>query len=194
MMQQCLAAALAVSPDEPIVAEAALIRRAAAGELAAYEQLYRSHAARVHGLLLRLSGFDVARAEDWTQDCFIRAWQQLGEFRQQCRFGTWLHRLAVNVALMALRAERAAPLEFVDDAALPEVADVEFCAAERDQLERAIAALPPRARAVFVLHDVEGWPHRDIGRALGMAAGTSKAQLHRARAALRQTITQGVRR
>ncbi|HET8898271.1 MAG TPA: sigma-70 family RNA polymerase sigma factor [Rhodanobacteraceae bacterium] len=168
-----------------------LVRAAARGDLAAFEALYRRHVGRVHGVLLRLAGYDHARAEDWTQDAFVRAWHKLGEFRHQSQFGTWLHRLAVNTALMALRARRAEPVDFVHDDSLPEAASEPFCAAEREELEHAIAALPARARAVLVLHDIEGWQHQEIGRELDMAVGTSKAQLHRARKLLRQTLAAG---
>lgn len=164
------------------------VRAAAAGDRAAFHRLYRQHAGRIYGCVLRLAGYDHARAEDLTQDAFVRAWQKLGEFRFDSAFGSWLYRLAVNVALMDLRARRAQPVAFVQDDMLPEPAHTPFCAIERDQLERAIAALPPRARAVLVLHDVEGWKHEDIAVELTMAVGTSKAQLHRARRQLRAAL------
>lgn len=161
------------------------VRAAAEGDRNAFQRLYRRHVERIHGAVLRLAGYDHARAEDLTQDAFVRAWQKLGEFRHESAFGTWLYRLAVNVALMDLRSRNAHPVGFVDEASLPEPADTPFCAAERDELERGIANLPPRARAVLVLHDIEGWRHEDISQELDMAVGTSKAQLHRARALLR---------
>ncbi|HET6430780.1 RNA polymerase sigma factor [Dyella sp.] len=164
------------------------VRDAVAGDRAAFQRLYRRHVDRVHGAVLRLAGYDHARAEDLTQDAFVRAWQKLAEFRHESAFGTWLYRLAVNVALMDIRARKAAPVGYMDENALPEQADTPFCAAEREELERAIGALPPRARAVLVLHDIEGWKHEDISRELDMAVGTSKAQLHRARALLRKLL------
>jgi RNA polymerase sigma-70 factor (ECF subfamily) len=163
-------------------------RAAADGDRAAFQRLYRRHVDRVHGAVLRLAGYDHARAEDLTQDAFVRAWQKLPEFRHEAAFGTWLYRLAVNVALMDIRSRSANPVGFVDDESLPEHGDTPFCAAEREELERAVARLPPRARAVLVLHDIEGWKHEDISRELDMAVGTSKAQLHRARALLRKLL------
>ncbi|WP_026107227.1 RNA polymerase sigma factor [Dyella ginsengisoli] len=164
------------------------VRAAASGDRVAFQRLYRRHVDRVYGALLRLAGYDHARAEDLTQDAFVRAWQKLAEFRHESAFGTWLYRLAVNVALMDIRSRGANPVGFVDEDSLPEQGDTPFCAAERDELERAIGKLPPRARAVLVLHDIEGWKHEDISRDLDMAVGTSKAQLHRARALLRKLL------
>jgi RNA polymerase sigma-70 factor (ECF subfamily) len=164
------------------------VRAAAGGDRHAFQRLYRLHADRVYGALLRLAGYDHARAEDLTQEAFLRAWQKLGEFRYESAFGTWLYRLAVNLALMDIRARGANPVGFVDDDSLPEYGETPFCAAERDELQRAIAKLPPRARAVLVLHDIEGWRHEEIGDELAMAVGTSKAQLHRARHLLRKVL------
>jgi RNA polymerase sigma factor (sigma-70 family) len=164
------------------------VRAAAAGDRHAFQRLYRLHAGRVHGAVFRLAGYDHARAEDLTQDAFIRAWQKLPGFRHESAFGTWLYRLAVNVALMDIRARGADPVSMLDDDHLPDNGETPFCAAERDELERAIGQLPPRARAVLVLHDIEGWRHDEIGRELGMAVGTSKAQLHRARGLLRNIL------
>lgn len=163
-------------------------RAAAAGDRGAFQRLYRRHVDRIHGAVCRLAGYDHARAEDLTQEAFVRCWQKLSGFRHESAFGTWLYRLAINVALMQLRAQRADPVGFVDDEHLPDPGDTPFCAAEREELERAIGKLPPRARAVLVLHDIEGWRHEDISDELHMAVGTSKAQLHRARALLRAAL------
>ena len=164
------------------------VRAAGAGDRQAFQRLYRLHVGRVHGAVCRLAGYDHARAEDLTQDAFIRAWQKLPGFRHESAFGTWLYRLAVNVALMDIRARGADPVSTLDDEHLPDTGQTPFCAAEREELERAIARLPPRARAVLVLHDIEGWRHEEIGGELGMATGTSKAQLHRARGLLRKIL------
>ncbi|OOG66286.1 RNA polymerase subunit sigma-24 [Rhodanobacter sp. B04] len=161
---------------------------AAAGDRQAFQRLYRLHVDRVHGAVYRLAGYDRARAEDLTQDAFIRAWQKLPGFRHESAFGTWLYRLAVNLALMDIRARNADPVSMLDDDLLPDPGETPFCAAEREELERAIGQLPPRARAVLVLHDIEGWRHEEIGGELGMAVGTSKAQLHRARSLLRKVL------
>jgi RNA polymerase sigma-70 factor (ECF subfamily) len=164
------------------------VRAAAAGDRHAFQRLYRLHVGRVHGAVYRLAGYDHARAEDLTQDAFVRAWQKLPGFRHESAFGTWLYRLAVNVALMDIRARGADPVSMLDDEHLPDTGETPFCAAEREELERAIGQLPPRARAVLVLHDIEGWRHEEIGSELGMAVGTSKAQLHRARGLLRKVL------
>ena len=164
------------------------VRAAAAGDRGAFQRLYRLHVGRVHGAVYRLAGYDHARAEDLTQDAFVRAWQKLPGFRHESAFGTWLYRLAVNVALMDIRSRGADPVSVLDDEQLPDPGQLPFCAAEREELQRAIGQLPPRARAVLVLHDIEGWRHDEIGQALGMAVGTSKAQLHRARGLLRKLV------
>lgn len=181
-------AALMPAPPAADIADADLVRAATGGDTAAFEALYRRHVGRIHGTVLRLVGYDHARAEDLVQDAFVRAWQKLDHFRHDSAFGTWLYRLAVNTALMALRSRAADPIALPGDDALPETGNTPFCPAEREELERAIAALPPRARAVFVLHDVEGWRHQDIAAELGMATGTSKAQLHHARGKLRDAL------
>ncbi len=166
------------------------VRAAAAGDVRAFENLYRRHAGRLNAVLWRLAGGVEARAEDWLQEAFIQAWQQLPGFRFESRFGTWLHRLAVNTALMQLRALAARPEGRIDAGADEAVlaGEVEEQPDLCHDLERAVAALPPRARAVLVLHDIEGWQHQEIGVALGIAVGTSKAQLHRARGLLRNHL------
>lgn len=183
-------------PPEPDIAapepgeDAALARRAAAADMVAFEQLYRRHHRRVHGVIVRLVGHAGARAEDLTQEAFVRAWQALPGFRFESAVSTWLHRLAVNTALMELRSRRSRPGQDDDEDALESVAtpDTAGHAMLGRDLERAVATLPPRARAVLVLHDVEGWKHEEIAVELGMAVGSSKAQLHRARGLLRTRI------
>ncbi len=168
-----------------------LARAARGGDVAAFETLYRRHLGRVHGVIVRLVGAAGARAEDLTQEAFVRAWQALPQYRFESAFGTWLHRLAVNTALMELRSRRARPWIDQDDEAMdgfgvPDSAG--HGTALSMDLERAVATLPPRARAVLVLHDVEGWKHQEIASELGMAVGSSKAQLHRARGLLRARL------
>jgi RNA polymerase sigma-70 factor, ECF subfamily len=168
----------------------ALARSAARGEVTAFETLYRRHVGRVHGVIARLVGHQGARAEDLTQETFVRAWQALPGYRFESAFGTWLHRLAANTALMELRSRRSRPQsggdEDLDDFGTPDSAG--HVTALSLDLERAVATLPPRARAVLVLFDVEGWKHEEIAEALGMAVGSSKAQLHRARSLLRTRL------
>ena len=170
--------------------DALLARRAASADVTAFEALYRRHHRRVHGVIVRLVGQAGARAEDLTQEAFVRAWQALPTFRFESAVSTWLHRLAVNTALMELRARRSRPLADDDEDALESLSmpDTAGRAVLGRDLERAVATLPPRARAVLVLHDVEGWKHEEIAEELGMAVGSSKAQLHRARGLLRTRI------
>ena len=175
----------------PADIDQALARSAAAGDSSAFEALYRRHAGRVHGVVARLVGYDRARAEDLTQEAFVRAWQALPAYRFESAFGTWLHRLAVNTALMDLRARRSRPHVDDDEQALEHAGAPDsagYSTALALDLERAVATLPPRARAVLVLYDVEGWKHEEIADALGMAVGSSKAQLHRARGLLRTRL------
>ena len=174
----------------PADVDRALAQSAAGGDSAAFEVLYRRHVARVHGVVARLVGYDRARAEDLAQETFVRAWQALPAYRFESAFSTWLHRLAVNTALMDLRARRSR-VQGDGDEALEYLGGPDSAGhgtALGMDLERAVATLPPRARAVLVLYDVEGWKHEEIADALGMAIGSSKAQLHRARALLRQRL------
>ena len=171
--------------------ERALVKTAAGGGVAAFEALYRRHVGRVHGVIVRLVGGHGARAEDLTQEAFVRAWQALPAFRFESTFSTWLHRLAVNTALMELRSRRSRPQDDADDAALDTLGSADsagHATALALDLERAVATLPPRARAVLVLYDIEGWKHEEIAIELGMAVGSSKAQLHRARGLLRARL------
>ena len=171
--------------------EAQSIRAACAGDRRAFEVLYRAHVGRVHALCLRLSAH-AATAEELTQEAFIRAWQRLASFRGDSAFATWLHRLAVNVVFDHQRAQRSwyrrtASLDDERDAvdALP---DRGSAPADRLDLEAAIRRLPRGARTVFVLHDVEGWQHDEIAARAGIAVGTSKAHLHRARSLLKEWL------
>ena len=177
--------------ESPADDDRALIGAAARGEVQAFEALYRRHASRVHGVIARLVGVHGARAEDLTQDAFVRAWQALPAFRFESSFSTWLHRLAVNTALMDLRSRRSRPLDDGDEDAFDALGTPDSAGhgtALTMDLERAVASLPPRARAVLVLYDVEGWQHDEIAAELGMAVGSSKAQLHRARSLLRTRL------
>lgn len=173
--------------------ERSLVAAAARGEVRAFEALYRRHAGRVHGVIARLVGNQGARAEDLTQEAFVRAWQALPAFRFEAAFSTWLHRLAVNTALMELRTRRSRPQDEGDSdedvfELIGSTDSAGHTTALTMDLERAVASLPPRARAVLVLYDVEGWKHEEIAAELGMAVGSSKAQLHRARNLLRNRL------
>jgi len=168
-----------------------LARAAGLGDAQAFEALYRKHSRRVYAVVWRLAGGQAARADDLVQEAFIRAWQALPAFRFESAFSTWLHRLAVNTALMQIRKRAGGEDAESDDAALDALPSTDTAGQRtRDQLdlERAVATLPERARAVLVLHDVEGWKHEEIAAELGMAVGSSKAQLHRARKLLRARL------
>lgn len=166
------------------------VRAAQRGDVAAFERLYRAHAGRVTALCLRLTG-DRQRAEELMQDTFVRAWEKLGSFRSESTFGTWLHRVTVNLFLVADRGDRrrlarVEPTEALDD--LPAVVLARDDPAERIDLERAIAALPEGARMAFVLHEVEGYRHDEIAAMSGIAPATVRAQLHRARRLLMEAL------
>jgi RNA polymerase sigma-70 factor (ECF subfamily) len=159
---------------------------AASGDASAFERLYRRHVNRVHTLVQRMMGED---ADEITQEVLVRAWQKLHTFRGEAAFSTWLHRLTVNVVLNR-RSERGRwrkrfveePEGGIDHPGKP------MSPATGMDFEAAIAELPPGARQVFILHDVEGYRHEEIGGMLGITAGTSKSQLHYARMALRKTL------
>lgn len=167
---------------------AALARRAAAGDVAAFENLYRAEHRRIHAAIWRLVGGVDARAEELTQDAFVRAWKALPQFRFEAPVGAWLHRLAVNTALMDLRARRDAEALEVDDSLLELQAAPRHAQDHQIDLQAAILKLPARARAVLVLHDIEGLTHEEIGEALSIAPGSCKAHLHRARQHLRRAL------
>lgn len=169
--------------------ERALVLRAQAGDVGAFEDLYRRHVSRVFGLCCRLAG-DGLRAEELAQDVFVRAWQKIGTFRGESAFSSWLHPLAVNTALSERRAlrRRTARVFATDDLTPFDTGGRPSGSETGMDLERALATLPPGARAVFVLHDVEGYKHEEIAEMTGVATGTSKAQLHRARRLLREAL------
>lgn len=167
-----------------------VVRRAQAGDGSAFDGLYEAHVGRIYALCLRMCA-DPAEAELRTQDVFVRMWQRLPSFRGESLFSTWLHRLAVNVVLEDRRAaaRRSARAEQLEDiGTLPEASIPARDHESRLDLERAIAMLPEGARVVLVLHDVEGYTHEEIAGLCGIAVGTTKAQLHRARRLLRESL------
>src|SRR3954470_13808212 len=165
---------------------------AAAGDRRAFERLYRQNVSRVFSLCARMVG-DRTRAEELTQDVFVRAWNKLHLFRGESSFSTWLHRMAVNLVLNARKSDGRMRSRFEsseDDAGLdtmPMRVNT-VGAGEILDIEAAIAKLPPGARRVFVLHDVEGYKHDEIAEQLGVTTGATKAQLHRARLLLRESL------
>jgi RNA polymerase sigma-70 factor (ECF subfamily) len=178
---QPIAASIEPPPADVTVA------RARSGDLGAFEDLYRRHVGRIYGLCLRMTA-DPTRAEDHTQETFVRAWQKLDTFRGETGFPAWLGRVAINVVRSAWRSggrreERERAME------TPGPTAVLATPAPALDLERAIAGLPARAREVFVLHDVEGYRHDEVAGLLDVTVGTSKSQLHRARKLLREALS-----
>jgi RNA polymerase sigma-70 factor, ECF subfamily len=178
------------APTETAELEA-LIQGAREGDVPSFEALYRTHAPRVYALCLRMAG-DPVQAEEWAQEAWVRAWERLGSFRGESAFSTWIYRLTTNLILDRRRGDRRWKdrFESVEDYAPFETPDrsVQLHTGTRMDLERAVAELPEGARTVFVLYDVEGYRHQEIADRLGVAEGTVKAQLHRARKMLREAL------
>jgi RNA polymerase sigma-70 factor (ECF subfamily) len=174
------------SGDESLAVRDDLVARARAGDREAFEGLYRENLGRVYALSLRMTG-DPTVAEERVQDVFVLAWRKLRSFRGESAFSTWLHRLAVNVLLGEERASRRREArERVAAEASPGATSATGGLAV--DLERAIAELPEGARQVFVLYAIEGYGHKEIAEMVGIAEGTSKAQLHHARAQLKRRL------
>ena len=182
-------ALLAFVVTETLDDESHVVRRAQARDMQAFECLYRRHVPRIHAVCLRMTA-NVTRAEELTQKAFVTAWEKLPHFRGDSAFSSWLHRVAVNTVLADVRAEnrRTQRVFATEDPAVFETPPRAPAVGIRLDLEQAIATLPAQARTVFVLHDMEGWQHNEIARELGVAAGTSKAQLHRARKLLQEAL------
>ena len=160
---------------------------AAGGDQSAFERLYRTHVARIHGLTRRM--LSTQEADEVTQDIFVRTWQKLGQFRGESAFSTWLHRLAINVVIERRRSFAIQRERITDDPSALDMLTVEPARADLTvDFDRAIVQLPPGAREIFVLHDVEGYKHREIAVMLEIATGTSKRQLHRARMLMRKHL------
>jgi RNA polymerase sigma-70 factor, ECF subfamily len=161
-----------------------VVRRAQAGDVNAFESLYRAHSPAILALCRRMTP-DEREARELVQDAFVRAWERLPSFRGESAIGTWLHRLAVNVVLNRFRIDRRRELApLTDDLTAPRVAGSALGADDRIDLNAAIAQLPTGARTVFVLHDLYGYSHDEIAELTGTAAGTARAQLWRARRTL----------
>jgi len=171
----------------------ALAKAAGQGDMKAFEELYKRHNRRVYSLCLRMTA-SVSEAEDLTQEAFIQLFRKIGSFRGDSAFSTWLHRLTVNQVLMHFRKrstkmerttdEGETPDQIVQGTQNPNAMPV----VDRIALDNAIAQLPRGYREIFVLHDVEGHQHEEIAQMLGVAAGTSKSQLHKARMKLRKLL------
>lgn len=197
MTAQALAPTLSASTDPGAVRaerdaqrrESQLVERAAAGDPVAQRALYDRHVDRVYRLAYRMTG-DAELAADVTQDAFIRAFERLGEFRQEAAFGTWLHRIAVTTALVAIRSRRRRDRRYrpLEDAGEVGQVDPPGEVLLREHLRRAIDGLADGYRTVFVMYELEGYTHQEIADTLGVAVATSKGQLFRARARLREAL------
>jgi len=173
-----------------------LAREVAGGDMQAFEELYNRYHRRVYSLCLRMTN-NVAEAEDLTQEVFIHIYHKIGSFRGESTIMTWLHRVTVNRVLMHFRRNKVRRESLTDDDALPEpklkaseTLNSQILEADRVALNKAIAQLPPGYRAVFILHDIEGYEHTEIARMNRIAVGTSKSQLHKARLKLRVLLGQ----
>jgi RNA polymerase sigma-70 factor, ECF subfamily len=173
----------------------ALAQKAAGGDLASFEELYRRHFRRVYALALRMTA-SPEEAEDLAQETFIQLFKKIGSFRGDSAFTTWLHRMTVNQVLMHFRRRKSRPEYTSEEGETPDqiVKGTENQArmpvVDRIALEDAISKLPAGYRSVFVLHDVEGYEHNEVAEMLGISEGTSKSQLHKARLKLRGLIRQ----
>lgn len=169
--------------------ELRIIENAKQGDLGAFEKLYRAHVGRIYATCLRLAG-DPDRAEEITQDVFLRLWQKIQTFKGQSAFSSWLHRLTVHLVIDRMRWEqrRSKWERITDDVESHRLPERDSSPETKLALEEAIAALPPGARLAFVLHDIEGYRHEEIAEMAAIAPGTSKAQLHRARRLLRKML------
>lgn len=167
--------------------EQAWILKAQRSDARAFETLYRLHVDKIYGLCLRMTG-NVSEAEDCTQEAFIQAWKKMAKFRGDSAFSTWLHRIAVNAVLGRIRKSKREQdrLQAVSDVQPARVATGDT--GELRDLAEAVDRLPERARHVFILNAVYGYSHDEAAGMLGIAAGTSKAQLHRARRLLAQQL------
>jgi len=180
----------AAGDENSPVSDHALTRRVSEGDMQAFEELYRRHNRRVYSLCLRMTQ-NVEEAADLAQETFIQLFRKVGSFRGDSAFTTWLHRLTVNQVLMHFRKRKVRDEKTTEDGEIPEQAvpgterAAKMPVVDRIALDKAIAQLPPGYRAVFILHDVEGHEHEEIGRILGCSVGTSKSQLHKARMKLR---------
>jgi RNA polymerase sigma-70 factor, ECF subfamily len=171
-----------------------LVARCRRGDLGAFEDLYRAHSGRLYNVAYRMTG-SAADADDLLQEIFLLVYRRLDSFRGESSLGTWLYRLATNCCLDHLRSKAGRQQKvtgFFEDLDAPEPRAPGSwrpdTVLDRMELERAITQLPPSYRAAFVLHDVEGLEHHEVGDALGIAVGTSKSLVHKARARMRRLL------
>jgi len=194
----------ATRSDTAKLSEAEAIRLAKQGDERGFEQIYRLHSQRVYALCLRMMRGNAAEAEDLTQESFLQLFRKISTFRGESAFSTWLHRLAFNIVLMRIRRHRQQLLS-LDEILEPgeNTARLQKRIGGRDlrlsgsvdriDLERALKQLPPGYKAVFILHDVQGYEHQQIAHIRGCSLGNSKSQLHKARARMRELLRTGAR-
>lgn len=174
---------------EPEDRDLILCKRCQQGDIHALEELYKRHKDKVYALALRLTN-NVQDAEDIVQDVFVKVYQKIGAFRGEAAFSSWLYRIATNVSMSALRRRKRAARELPAEEIRaenyqPEAQNIKLL---KPFLEEAITSLPTKSRMVFVLHDIQGFQHKEIARILNCSEGTSKSQLHKARAQLRKSL------
>jgi len=189
--------------DQSELPEAEALRLAQKGDPAAFERIYRLHSRRIYALCLRMVG-NTAEAEDLAQEAFLQLFRKIHTFRGESAFSTWLHRLAVNVVLMKLR-KKSLPETSLEETTEPdeesggprkEIGGPDLALAgsiDRVNLGRAMEELPPGYKAVFVLHDIQGYEHNEIAEIMGCSIGNSKSQLHKARMRMRELLHEAVR-
>lgn len=191
-----------MSPSNPTSdvksADLELVERIRSGDGSAFEALYRQHATRLYNLANRMTGAK-GEADDLLQDIFLLAYRKIASFRGESSLGTWLYRLAMNHCLDVLRNRQTRMGQHTDSLDEPDAVPVAspvpvLSAVSRIDLERAIASLPPACRAAFLLHDVEGFGHHEVGTMLGVSEGTSKSQVHKARMRIRAYLANGPRK
>ena len=165
-----------------------LVLRSLNGDRTAYEKLYRANVGKVYALCLRMCG-QKDLAEDLTQEAFIRAWQKLDSFRGDSKFSSWLYRLTSNVVIGHMRSNKKWQFEDYDEGkheqSLVEISQTTMMAANKKDIEKALNTLSEQARVVLIMHEYLGYKHTEISKITGMAIGTSKTHLHRARAQLK---------
>jgi RNA polymerase sigma-70 factor, ECF subfamily len=193
----------APSDCQEALTEAEAIQRAQAGDGPAFEFLYKMHSRRVYSLCLRMTGNPV-EAQDLTQDAFLQLFRKIGSFRSESSFSTWLHRLTVNIVLMRFRKKRHPEVSLDEPVATDEQSsglqemggpDLRIRGTlDRMRIDRAIEQMPDGYRAIFILHDVQGYAHEEIAQILGCSIGNSKSQLHKARLRMRELLTRRIRR
>jgi RNA polymerase sigma-70 factor (ECF subfamily) len=191
-----------IEKQQADLSEMEAIRRTQCGDASAFEHLYRLHSPRIHALCFRMTS-NPSEAEDLTQEAFLVVFRKIHTFRGASAFSTWLYRVAVNVVLMRLRSKNLRSASFSEGRTVPkerdnaasEVAVPDLALAglvDRVCLERALARLTRTHRTIFILHDVQGFKHREIAEMMDCSVGTSKTQLHRARRQLRDLLRESV--